>query len=431
MEAARISFVGGKRIMWSLVNRGFAQLYRTGNLEVVDPRGRRALYGDGTGQPVVLRLHDPAFSWRFLYSPGLAVGEAYMDGRLTFDAGDIRTYLDVTLANLGLHAMAGPFQKTLHMLRVMTRRLAQHNPVRRAHRNVAHHYDLSDTLYDLFLDADRQYSCAYFQTPDDDIDTAQAQKKRHLAAKLLLSPGHRLLDIGSGWGGLGLYLARTAGADVTGVTLSREQHRVSNRRAEAAGLADRARFHLRDYREVDGQFERIVSVGMFEHVGINHYHEYFNKLRDLLTADGVAVLHTIGRAEGPGTTNPWIRKYIFPGGYSPALSEMVAHVERAGLYIADIEVLRLHYAMTLRRWQDAFERNRDRVRELYDERFCRMWEFYLCASEMAFRHGGHVVFQVQMSKRQDAVPLTRDYIQAFEATQPPAPTFASPKEFQD
>ncbi len=417
--------------MWSLVNRGFKQLYRTGAVEVVRPDGCRARYGDGQGTPVVVRLHDPGFAWKFLRSPGLAVGEAYMDGRMTFDDGDIRAYLDVTLANLGLRAVVGSLQTVLHGLRVMTRRLAQHNPVRRSHRNVAHHYDLSDDLYDLFLDADRQYSCAYFQLPEDDIEAAQAQKKRHLAAKLLLSPGQSVLDIGSGWGGLGLYLARTAGVDVTGVTLSREQHRVSNRRAEAAGLGGRARFQVRDYREASGRFDRIVSVGMFEHVGINHYHEYFGKVRDLLAEDGVALLHTIGRAEGPGTTNPWIRKYIFPGGYSPALSEVVAHVERAGLYITDIEVLRLHYAETLRRWQLAFEANRDRVIALYDERFVRMWEFYLCASEMAFRHGGHVVFQVQMAKRQDAVPLTRDYIQAFEAAQPPAPVFAGPRSFQD
>src|SRR5205807_5716759 len=253
----------------------------------------------------------------------------------------------------------------------------------------------------------RQYSCAYFQTPEDDLDAAQHNKKRHIAAKLLLRPGDRVLDIGSGWGGLALYLARECGADVTGLTLSEEQHKVATRRAAQAGLADRVRFHLRDYREETGKYDRIVSVGMFEHVGVNQYSTFFRKLSGLLAPDGVALLHSIGRMDGPGTTNPWLRKYIFPGGYSPALSEVVPEVESARLWITDIEILRLHYADTLRLWRRRVEQNRDRIRALYDERFCGMWEMYLVGSEIAFRRGGSLVFQMQLAKTIDTVPLTR------------------------
>ncbi len=296
----------------------------------------------------------------------------------------------------------------------MLRRLHQYNPASRAQRNAAHHYDLSDKLYELFLDQDWQYSCAYFPEGEEDIDAAQLAKKRHIAAKLLLRPGDRVLDIGSGWGGLAIYLARECGADVTGLTLSVEQHKMATRRAAQAGLSDRVRFHLRDYRDEQGQYDRIVSVGMFEHVGINHYGTFFAKLKSLLTADGVALLHSIGRMDGPGSTNPWIRKYIFPGGYSPALSEVIPAVERLRLWITDIEILRLHYAETLRAWRQRFERNRDRLRDIYDERFCRMWEMYLVGSEIAFRRSGHLVFQMQLAKALNAVPITRDYMLDWE-----------------
>jgi cyclopropane-fatty-acyl-phospholipid synthase len=298
----------------------------------------------------------------------------------------------------------------------VVRRLHQYNPVPRARRNVAHHYDLSDQLYELFLDRDRQYSCAYFNRPGEDLDAAQEDKKRHIAAKLLLRPGHKVLDIGSGWGGLALYLAAECGVDVTGLTLSREQHNVATRRAAAAGLGERVRFHLRDYREETGLYNRIVSVGMFEHVGVNQYSTYFQRLSDLLAPDGVALLHSIGRMDGPGTTNAWMRKYIFPGGYAPALSEVVPEAERTRLWITDIEILRLHYAETLRAWRGRFEQNRDRICELYDERFCRMWEMYLVGAELAFRRDGHMVFQMQLAKAVDTVPLTRDYLVEWERT---------------
>jgi cyclopropane-fatty-acyl-phospholipid synthase len=266
----------------------------------------------------------------------------------------------------------------------------------------------------LFLDADRQYSCAYFTHTHEDLEQAQHDKKRHLAAKLLLKPGVRVLDIGSGWGGLGLYLAEAGAGEVVGITLSEEQLKVSRERARRAGLDERVRFELCDYRALGGTFDRIVSVGMFEHVGVSHYPEFFAAVRDLLTADGIAVLHSIGRADGPWATNPWVRKYIFPGGYAPALSEVLPVVERLGLWVTDIEILRLHYAETLRLWRRQFQAKRARVAQLYDERFCRMWEWYLTGSELAFRRMGHMVFQLQLAKRQDAVPLTRDYITDWE-----------------
>jgi cyclopropane-fatty-acyl-phospholipid synthase len=341
-----------------------------------------------------------------------------MDGTLTIEEGSLYDFLDLLVANDVAHPHE--LMRLCRAAALLVRRVYQLNPVWRARRNVAHHYDLSDQLYELFLDRDRQYSCAYFRSPEDDLETAQENKKRHIASKLLLQPGQKVLDIGSGWGGLALYLAGECNVEVTGLTLSEEQLKVSQRRAAAAGLADRVRFHLRDYREETGQYDRIVSVGMFEHVGVNHYPAYFAKMKALLAPDGVALLHSIGRSDGPGMTNPWLRKYIFPGGYSPALSEAVPVAERTGLWITDIEILRLHYAETLRHWRRHFEQNRDRIRALYDERFCRMWEIYLIGSEIAFRRSGHLVFQMQLAKEIDAVPLTRDYMIDWERAHGPS-----------
>ncbi len=295
-------------------------------------------------------------------------------------------------------------------MRTWLRIARQWNPAPRARANVAHHYDLSARLYDLFLDADRQYSCAYFARPDMSLEEAQLAKKRHIAAKLLLRPGMRVLDIGCGWGGMALTLARDYGVQVTGVTLSEEQLKLARERAAKAGLSDRAEFHLMDYRDVEGPFDRIVSVGMFEHVGVPHYRAYFAKVQALLAEDGVALIHTIGRSQPPGSTSPWIDRYIFPGGYVPSLSEAMSAVEKAGLVTADIEVWRLHYAETLRHWHDRFVARQDEARALYDARFCRMWRYYLIASELTFRLNAQVVFQLQLARRQEAVPLTRDYL---------------------
>jgi cyclopropane-fatty-acyl-phospholipid synthase len=380
-----------------------------GRLTVIDAHGKHhRLQGRG-GPAATIRLHDPRLHHRLLRDTYLYLGEAYMDGTLTIEEGDLYTFIEICAANAS-NVAAGALWRTVDRAQLLLRFIHQHNPIGRARSNVAHHYDLSDRLYQLFLDADRQYSCAYFTHPHDDLEQAQLDKKRHLAAKLLLRPGVRVLDIGSGWGGLALHLAEAGAGEVLGITLSEEQLKVSRARAEHAGLADRVRFELRDYRELEGRFDRIVSVGMFEHVGVKHYGEFFQSVHDLLTEDGVALLHSIGRADGPSTTNSWTRKYIFPGGYSPALSEVLPAIEKRGLWVTDIEILRLHYAETLRLWRRRFMANRDQVAALYDERFCRMWEYYLVTSELAFRRLEHMVFQIQLAKRRDAVPLTRDYI---------------------
>jgi len=354
--------------------------------------------------------------WRLALQPGLAVGEAYMDGKLTIEDGTLYDFLALASVNLqGRHQARWLEwgQKISHLLR----RLQQYNPLNAARRNASHHYDISLALYDLFLDPDRQYSCAYFDSPTISLEDAQIAKKRHIMAKLMLSPGQKVLDIGCGWGGLGLTLAREAGVEVTGITLSEQQLNEARRRAQQAQRAEQARFQLTDYREITGTYDRIVSVGMFEHVGVNHYDEFFRVVHDRLAEDGVALIHFISRSDGPGTTNPWIRKYIFPGGYSPALSEVIPSIERSGLFITDIEILRLHYAETLRHWRQRFQANWSRAAQLYDERFCRMWDFYLTGSEVAFRYQGHIVAQVQLSRRVDTVPLTRGYIEGAEETQ--------------
>ena len=396
-----------------LFKSAFNYIFRIGRLIVIDADGRSHEFGDGTEPHSTLRLHDRTLHRKLLVNPHLYVGEGYMDGTITFEDGTIYDFLDLVGRNVSSlnRKFGGPVS---NWLTAAARRTQQHNPLARARSNVAHHYDLNGTLYDLFLDKDRQYSCAYFASGNDTLEVAQDKKKRHIAAKLLLEPGQSVLDIGSGWGGLGLYLAEATGADVTGLTLSVEQHNISNQRARRRKLEKRVRFHMRDFREETGTYDRIVSVGMFEHVGAKHYAEFFDKARELLDDNGVFLLHSIGRMEPPGTTNPWLRKYIFPGGYSPALSETIAAIERAGLWITDVEILRGHYAETLREWNRRFQKNRNKVREIYDERFCRMWEFYLQCCEMSFRYLHQMVFQVQITKRQDAVPITRDYVTDWE-----------------
>ena len=388
----------------------FRHAVRKGDFTVIDAYGHRHRFGGPPGPRSVIRLHSRKLHRQLFTNPWLKVGEAYMDGTLTCEEGT--TVYD--LVDLGMANQAGldshPWLVALNGLNKAIRRVMQYNPVGRAQKNVAHHYDLDRHLFELFLDPSLQYSCAYFEYPGQPLADAQRAKLRHIAAKLRLAPGQRVLDIGSGWGGLGIYLAQIADVEVLGVTLSTEQLALSRERAQRAGLADRVQFELMDYRELDRRFDRIVSVGMFEHVGVVHYPAFFAKVASLLEPDGVALLHSIGRRDGPGFTNPWIRKYIFPGGYSPALSEVLPPVERSGLAVTDIEVLRLHYAETLKAWRQNVYANREEIRRLYDDRFLRMWEFYLVASELTFRHGFNMVFQMQLAHDLAAVPLTRDYI---------------------
>ncbi len=400
--------------MYGMMRTVLSHMIKTGDLKVTDSSGARAQYGDKTGVPVHIHFKTKHAERAVALDPELKLAECFMDGEIDFLEGDIYTLLQIVFENTGPTAATEPWMKALAKLRILFRRFQQMNTIARSSDNIKSHYDLSGELYDLFLDPDKQYSCAYFETPHATLAEAQLAKKRHIAAKMLVKEGDKVLDIGCGWGGMGLYLARHLKAHVTGVTLSEEQHGIANQRAADEGLSDRAKFELTDYRNIDDKFDRLVSVGMFEHVGVGHFAEYFQHVARLMKPDGVFLLHAIGRSDGPGATNPFIRKYIFPGGYIPALSEVLPHIEKAGLYVTDIEILRLHYAETLKAWREAFMANREKAKALYDERFCRMWEFYLAASESAFRWQNMMVFHIQIAHRQEAVPLTRNYIEAEE-----------------
>ena len=392
-----------------------SQFVRRGSLELVTARGTRLILGDGDEPKVVMRFADRAAERLFLWDPELKLGELFTDGRIMIEEGSIYDFFQLVMQDSGGDRSKLPVQLT-RWLRSTARWLRTENRLGEAKRNVAHHYDLDERLYRLFLDSDRQYSCAYFEHPDQSLEDAQLAKKRHIAAKLLIEPGHNVLDIGSGWGGLALYLAEIAGAgSVKGITLSEEQLAASRRRAAERGLNQVVSFELDDYRAVHGRFDRIVSVGMFEHVGPKFYDAYFQAVARLLAAGGVTLLHTIGRTGMPDYTNPWITRYIFPGGHLPTLSEIMPPVERAGLAVTDVEVLRLHYAETLRAWRERFLARREEATQLYDERFCRMWECYLSVAEASFRFEDVVVFQLQLAKRNDVVPLTRDYVSEREA----------------
>ena len=396
-----------------------------GTLTLITP-GWTDTFGHGAPH-IVVKIHDRRALLELALHPDLKLGELYMDGRLTVEQGDIADLLDLLMTNIAHNRTSGSLRLG-RAIRHAFRPFEQYNPVSRSKAHVAHHYDLSGKLYDLFLDKDRQYSCGYFTEPGESLDDAQIAKKRHIAAKLFLErPGLKVLDIGCGWGGLALDLARDCNANVLGVTLSEEQIAIARERSERAHLKERCKFELVDYRKLGGKFDRIVSVGMFEHVGVRYYQAYFDKVADLLTDDGVALIHTIGRSDGAGATNAWIAKYIFPGGYTPALSEVLPAIERAGLMLSDVEVLRLHYAETLKEWRRRIKERWNELAALYDERFCRMWEFYLAGSEMGFRRDGLVVFQVQVVKKVDALPLTRDYMIEAERTMKFAGTERMPR----
>lgn len=399
------------RLLDSMLRRFVA----TGTLRVIDAAGREHLYRGKDGPEVTVRLIDPKLHRTLVVNPELKAGEAYMDGTLVIEAGTIRDLLTLFARNRA-NLRRQPLQQALRRFYKRFRAFYQRNTVRRARAHVAHHYDLSNELYRLFLDDGLNYSCAYFTTDDDTLEVAQRNKLRHVAAKLDLRPGQRILDIGSGWGGMALYLAEACDVEVLGVTLSSDQQSLATARARERGLEGRVRFELQDYRQVTGRFDRIVSIGMFEHVGVDHYREFFDQVCSLLPDDGVALLHSIGRLGGPGATSPWLRKYIFPGGYAPALSEALGAAEASGLMVTDVEILRRHYALTLLAWDTRFQARRAEVAALFDERFCRMWEFYLIGSEMGFRYGKQMVFQMQLAKSLHGLPITRDYIAAAEET---------------
>ncbi|MGZ3803432.1 MAG: class I SAM-dependent methyltransferase [Pseudobdellovibrionaceae bacterium] len=387
----------------------FSNVIHSGSLQLIDAHGDRHDFGDGSSPFVSMHIHNPNLHYKLILNPELYFGEAYMNGELTIEEGSLKDFFTLFFKNTGATPEQG-WLRTLNSLSYLQRPLQQLNTLKRSSQNVSHHYDHSVDFYDLFLDAERQYSCAYFANGTESLEEAQRKKMAHILAKLLVHKSHHVLDIGCGWGGLSLYIARQTGARVTGVTLSHEQLLSARQAARDQGLEKQVKFELLDYRQVEGPFDRIVSVGMFEHVGVNNYRTFFDQMKALLSSDGVALLHSIGRAHGPASTSPWIRKYIFPGGYTPALSEVLPHVERSGLFLTDVEILRLHYAYTLRMWRERFQKNRDRAPVPLTEKFQRMWEFYLTCSEVAFEQLGLMVFQLQLTNQQDSVPLTRDYI---------------------
>ena len=393
-----------------LLDRFLKRVVRDGTLDVKIGNGPVIRYGTPDGKrSASMTVKDAATGRAIARNPALGAAEAWMDGRLIVEGGDILSMLDLVVYNMRWD-WENKFRTDLWSKTRWIAALLPRNDGTRAKNNVAHHYDLSDRLYDLFLDADRQYSCAYFTDPANTLEKAQSDKKAHIAAKLCLEPGQRVLDIGCGWGGLAIYLNRVAGVEVLGVTLSEEQLAVARKRAADAGVSDKVKFELIDYRDVTGTFDRIVSVGMFEHVGRKRYQAFFDTVRDRLTPDGVALIHTIMRAEGPGATDPFTARYIFPGGYCPALSEFLPQIEKAWLWVNDIEILRLHYAYTLEHWYERVMERKAEIIALYDERFYGMWTFYLASAITSFRHDGHCNAQVQLSRRRDTVPLTRDYI---------------------
>ncbi|MDG2520131.1 cyclopropane-fatty-acyl-phospholipid synthase [Caulobacter segnis] len=383
------------------------QQIKVGRLTVRLPNGRTITAGDGTGTPVTVKLTNKGIR-RIAAKPGLGLGEAFMDEDLVFEQGRMWDLLEI-VGRSGSRIPKGRGGPLTRLKRAIKRRIQQANGRVASRRNVHHHYDISNDLYRRFLDADMQYSCAYFPREGMTLEEAQVAKKAHIGAKLRITPGQSVLDIGSGWGGMAMTLARDFGADVTGVTLSTEQLELARERAETAGLADKARFELTDYRDITRTFDRIVSVGMLEHVGAPNFRGYFETVRRLLDEDGVAVIHSIGRMEGPRTTNAFTNKYIFPGGYVPALSEIVSAAEDAGLWVTDVEILRLHYAETLRHWRERFLADPE-IPSLYDARFRRLWEYYLASAEVGFRYGGHMVFQIQLTRKLDTLPITRDYL---------------------
>ncbi|NRB03291.1 MAG: class I SAM-dependent methyltransferase [Rhodobacteraceae bacterium] len=400
--------------MWErLLDRFLRGMFVADQIRVTYPSGNTVVYGPDTGKNVGLTIKDARTLRELCLQPELAMGEAYMDARITLDDTTLDDLMEALIRNRDAGQLSTWLRAT-DWARYFMRSIIQRNAPGRSKQNVAHHYDISDDLYRLFLDADMQYSCAYFPTDDTSLEDAQIAKKALIARKLCLEPDMHVLDIGCGWGGMALTLARDHGVRVTGITLSENQLATARKRAEAEGLADRVTFRLQDYRHEKATYDRIVSVGMLEHVGVPNYGTYFDKVAELLAPDGVALIHTIGRSAPPMSHSQWINKYIFPGGYVPSLSELAPALESSGLWQTDIEIWRLHYAKTLRHWRQRFEANVDQIRGMYDDRFVRMFRYYLTVCILAFEHQAQAVYHVQLAHRRDAVPLTRDYLYPFK-----------------
>lgn len=403
------SFLNFEQLFAKMIGRAI----KKGTLSVRYPSGDTAEYGDGDAPKATIEFKDKEAVQAVYMDPALKFAEMYMDSRMVVDADQLDSFITIVKIN-GAKNFATVPAVALSLWRMAERFWRRHIARETAQRNVAHHYDLDEKLFCLFLDDDLQYSCAYFETPDASLEEAQSAKKRHISAKMMLEKGQRVLDIGCGWGGTGLFLAENFDVDVTGVTLSTEQQRVAERRAKKLGLSDQARFELRDYRAVEGQFDRLVSIGMFEHVGPQNFLSYFKTAKRLMLDDGVFVLHSIGRAKPNAFDPPFVEKYIFPNGHIPCLSETLRAIEKSGLLVKDIEILTYHYADTIKHWRERFYANRDKVLKLYDERFFRMWDLYLATSEVSFRHGKLVNFQIQIVKKQSTAKPTRNYIHEVE-----------------
>ena len=386
------------------------KLFTKGGFILEDAYGKEHVIGKPASEkPIKLKIHNKSLHYKLLLYPALYFGEAYTDGSITIEGGELSNFLDIALENIGRRE-TNTFSELFNKFRGSYRYLTNFNFIKKSKMNAAHHYDISDDLYFLFLDPLRQYSCAYFKNENETLEQAQENKINHIIKKLNIRPNQKVLDIGSGWGSLAIEIAKKAKCQVTGITLSENQFEYSKKRIKELNLGNQVEFKLIDYREVKEKFDRIVSVGMFEHVGRKFYKTFFKKVSEILNDDGVALLHTIGSVNPPRDPHPWITRYIFPGGYTPSISEVSGPIEKSGLIVSDIEVLRMHYAHTLRHWKERFKKNKEKVVQMFDERFFRMFEFYLSSCEMAFKHGDQVVYQFQLTKKLTTAPSTRDYI---------------------
>ena len=385
------------------------KIFKTGGFILTDANSKDYLIGKPGNNPIRIKIFDKKLHYKLLIHPDLYFGEAYMNGELKIENGTLTDFLDLALMNIGRNEL-NFFSYIINKVRGSYRYLTNFNFIKKSKMNVSHHYDISDNLYDLFLDPKRQYSCAYFKNENDSLETAQNNKIQHIIKKLNIKPNQKVLDIGSGWGSLAIDIAKNINCEVLGITLSKNQLDYSNKKVKEMNLGNQVKFRLMDYRELDEKFDRIVSVGMFEHVGRKFYKKFFKQINNLLNEKGVSLIHTIGSVKPPRDPHPWITKYIFPGGYTPSLSEVTTPIENAGLIVTDIEVLRLHYSHTLKHWKENCIRNKDKIIKMFDEKFFRMWEFYLTGCEMSFKWGDQVVYQFQLTKNYRSTPVTRDYI---------------------